>query len=503
MPRRPLRASFQAFSLDPSSPEPLHRQLYDELRSAILNGRILAGSRLPASRELATAARVSRNTVLTAYEQLSAEGYIHSRSGSGTYVAESIPESLPPESATPAAPPATGDRRRIAERGERARQDVFVRHEIPQLAAAFRPGLPALDHLPMDTIRRIADRRLRRVSVRLLAYGDPMGYLPLRAAIAAQLAAARGVRTRPENVLIVNGAQEGVTMCARLLADPGESVWMEEPGYFGARSAFSITGARLVPVPVDADGLDVAAGIARAPRARVAYCTPSHQNPTGVTLSLARRMALLQWAQTHGAWIVEDDNASEYRYRGRPLAALQGIDRAARVLYVGTFSKVLFSSLRLGYVVLPDDLVPAFSNAQLAQGRGANTLVQAVVADLIEDGHLGRHVRRMRTLYAARLEALERAVARHGTDVLRLQRIEGGLNQLAWLPDGVDDLDVASDLAGQGIVVMPLRTYYATTPARPGLVLGFAAAPEAEIDRGIERIAATVREHQRRARRTP
>ena len=352
MPRRVAYTNFSAFALNPDSAEPLHRQLYDEVRRAILTGRLPAASRMPASRELAIVTRLSRNTVLAAYEQLVAEGYIEGRPGSGTYVARAIPEVgglERPQLEPPAAE--HSPRRTVSANALRFERLTPIRAAAPFHADAFRPGLPALSHFPMDTWRRLSDRRLRGATTRLLSYDDPQGYLPLREAICAHLVAARGARCTPEQVIIVSGSQQAIDLAARVLLDPGDAVWIEDPGYFAARGALQLAGARVVPVPVDGEGLIVPEGIALAPDARMAYVTPSHQNPTGVTMSLARRMALLQWAEQAGAWVLEDDNASEYRYQGRPLAALQGIDGHQRTLYIGSFSKVLFSSLRVGYLV--------------------------------------------------------------------------------------------------------------------------------------------------------
>lgn len=499
MHRRPAHSTFRAFSLDPNGSEPLHRQLYEELRRAILSGRIAAGSRLPASRELASVSRVSRNTVLNAYEQLLAEGYIHSRAGSGTFVSDATPEAFKPETipvAPATLPAATAPRpssRPLSALGERSRMIELTRHRFHSVANAFRPGLPALDQFPMDVMRRIIDRRLRRASVRMLAYGDPQGYLPLREAIAAHLTASRGARCDASRIMIVNGSQNGIALCAQVLLDPGQTVWLEDPGYFGARVSLELHGAKIAHVPVDLDGIDVAAGIRLAPDARMAYVTPSHQNPTGVTMSLHRRMALLQWAQNAGAWIVEDDNASEYRYRGRPLAALQGIDPSDRVIYIGTFSKVMFSSNRLGYMVLPPDLVAPFVKAHDFHERGSNGILQAVIADFISEGHFARHLRRMRTLYASRMAALEQAVTQKAAGLIELQPIEGGLNRLALLPPGIDDVEVAQAMEKLGVLCAPYSEYQANPGSRGGLVLGFAGADESEIATGIERMAGVLR----------
>ncbi len=500
MPRRPSISSFRAFSLDPDAPEALHRQLYDELRRAILGGRLAPGSRLPASREFAGVSRISRNTVLTAYSQLLAEGYIESRAGSGTFVARAIPETMVPESpavsqSNDGPPPAS---RALSSRGAVLGETPILRHPLRTVANAFRPGLPALDHFPMDIWRRLYDRRLRRASTRLLTYDDPQGYLPLREAIAAHLAASRGARCGPEHVVIVNGSQHGLDLCARVLLDRGDEVWFEEPGYFAARALLRSYFAVPVPVPVDSDGLVVSAGIERAPRARLVYTTPSHQNPLGVTLTLARRVALTQWAEQAGAWIVEDDNASEYRYRGRPLAALQGIDTARRVIYVGTFSKTMFSALRLGYVVAPSDVVPAIVQARMLADRQAPGLSQAVLADFMNEGHFARHLRRMRTLYAERLGALLKAVRTHADDVLEVDEGEGGMSRVAWLPPGLDDLEVGTEVARAGIQCLPLSEYCAVPCERRGLILGFTGIDEPEIETGIQRVAACVRAVQAR-----
>ncbi len=487
MPRHPTISSFRAFSLDSHSTEPLHRQLYDEMRRAILSGRLPAGARLPASRELAAVTRVSRNTVLSAYEQLLAEGYIQSRAGSGTFVAHSVPEHAP---AVPSAPSITPDAaaRRLSRMGARLLSSNLEETLTMLTANAFRPGLPALDRGPMETWRRLTDRRLRRASVRLLSYDDPQGYLPLREAIAAHLGAARGARCTADQVLIVNGSQHAISLVGRMLLDEGDAVWMESPGYFAARALFESEGMEVVPVPVDEQGMDVSHGIERAPRAALAYCTPSHQNPTGVTLSLPRRMALMNWAASNGSWVLEDDNASEYRYLGRPLAALQGIDTHGRVLYAGTFSKVLFSSLRLGFLVLPPDLVKPFTRARELGDRQTPGLQQAVLADFMNEGHFARHVRRMRTLYAQRLDALRDALARHAAGQLELHESEGGMSRVVWLPPGTDDRAAAAAMSAVHLQCLPLSRYSPGESQRPGLVLGFTGVDEQEIDTGVRRM---------------
>lgn len=494
MPRRHSFSNFRAFSIDPNSAEPLHRQLYNELRTAILSGRLPSGSRLPASREMAQVTGLSRNTVLSAYDQLIAEGYIDSRAGSGTYVASSLPDQV---LSGPAMEPATStDRgtRRLSVKGERLLESPF--RKWPPMTAGpmlFRAGLPALDHFPMDIWRRLTDKRMRLASTRTLAYDDPQGYRPLREAIAGHLAAARGARCSPDQIIVVSGSQQAISLTSDVLIDPGDAVLFEDPGYFAARSVFETAGARIVPVPVDADGFDVNAALLAAPTARLAYITPSHQNPLGVTMSLPRRRALLQWAESNGSWILEDDNASECRYRGRPLAALQGIDPSQRVLYAGTFSKVMFSSLRLGYLVAPPDVLPALVRQRELMDRQCPGLQQAVMADFMLEGHFSRHLRRMRTLYGSRLEALHAAIQRHASDLFEVMDLEGGLNRVAWLPPGVSDIDAIGILRPEGFACLPVSEFRLVPTGRGGLVLGFAGMSEELIESSIAKMAVLLR----------
>jgi GntR family transcriptional regulator/MocR family aminotransferase len=494
MPRRHAFSSFRAFSIDPGSQEPLHRQLYDELRGAILVGRLQSGSRLPASRELAQVTGLSRNTVLTSYDQLIAEGYIESRPGSGTYVASSLPDQVLSGPVMDPIPEADRGSRRLSGRGERLLRTPFRKwpplHGGPML---FRAGLPGLDQFPMDTWRRLTDRHMRSASASTLAYDDPQGYRPLREAIAAHLAAARGARCSPDQILVVSGSQQGISLVCEVLLNEGDQVLFEDPGYFAARGVFEAAGAELVPVPVDQDGFDVATAVQMAPGARLAYITPSHQNPLCVTMSLPRRRALLQWAESNGSWILEDDNASECRYHGRPLAALQGIDPSGRVMYAGTFSKVLFSALRLGYLVVPPDLVPAFVRARELHDRQSPGITQAVLADFLLEGHFSRHLRRMRTLYAARLQALMQAVREHASGLLEIPELEGGVNRVAWLPEGISDVEAVERLKPQGFACPPLSEFRIRPGGRGGLVLGFAGMREELIDSSVRTIAELIR----------
>ncbi|MEX0749989.1 MAG: PLP-dependent aminotransferase family protein, partial [Dehalococcoidia bacterium] len=347
--------------LDPGSPEPMYRQLYDAVRKAVLDRTLAPGTRLPATRELARDLGVARNTVMLAFDQLIAEGYVEGRVGAGTYVTDALPDELLSARTPSRSPrrPAAG--RALSERGRMlSRTRVTLNPPDQPERRAFRMGMPDFAAFPFREWARITSRLWRDPPHELLFYGDPAGYAPLRAQIAAYVGAARAVQCDVSQVMVVAGSQHALELAARLLVDPGDAVWIEDPGYLGARAALQSSGARLVPVPVDDEGIDVEAGMRRCADARVAYVTPSHQFPLSVTMSLGRRLALLDWAARANAWILEDDFDSEYRYAGRPLASLQGLDGYARVIYIGTFSKVMFPSLRIGYMVVPPDLVDAF-----------------------------------------------------------------------------------------------------------------------------------------------
>jgi GntR family transcriptional regulator/MocR family aminotransferase len=485
-----------ALGLERGSGVPLHRQLYEGLREAILAGRIRPGGRLPSTRALAEDLGASRNTVLAAFGQLLAEGYVEGRVGAGTTVAPTLPETL-----LRARPEAGGVRRpgrrpRLSRRGAAlvGARAALGRGAGP--ARPFRPGLPGLEFFPFELWTRLVARRWRRVPRQLLDYGDPAGYAPLREAIAGYLREARAVRCEAAQVIVVTGAQQAVDLAARVLLDPGDTAWVEDPGYPGARGALVAAGIRPAPVPVDADGLAVRRGARVAPGARLVYVTPSHQYPLGLTMTLPRRLALLEWAARSGAWILEDDYDSEYRYAGRPLAALQGLDPAGRVIYAGTFSKVLFPSLRLGYLVVPADLVDAFVAARALADRHSPSVTQAALADFIDGGHFARHIRRTRALYAERQAALVQAVGRTLDGELEVTPAHAGMHLVGWLPRGVDDRRASRAALAHEVDAPPLSGFRAR-PARGGerggLMLGYAAYTPREIDDACLRLAGALR----------
>jgi GntR family transcriptional regulator/MocR family aminotransferase len=357
--------------------------------------------------------------------------------------------------------------------------------------------MPALDAFPQAVWTRLLARSVRRHGPTLLAYGDAAGYRPLREAIAAYLASARGVRCSWEQVVVLSGAQQGIELATRILIDPGDQVWHEEPGYLGARGAFRTSGASLVPVRVDDEGLDVGAGIAAAPSARLAYVTPSHQYPLGVTMSLARRLSLLAWAERSGAWIIEDDYDSEFRYSGRPIAAVQGLDEHARVVYVGTFNKVMFPSLRLAYVVAPPDIVNAIVAARALSDGHPPLHVQAALTDFLAEGHFGAHVRRMRTLYQERRDVLVETLGAQLGGSVSLGPTDAGMHVVAHLDGRHDDLVLASRAAEAGFGAAALSRQYLRRHPPAGLLLGFTGSPPDELRSGVRRLAGLLRARRR------
>ncbi len=477
--------------------EPLHRQLYDGLREAILTGNLEPGTRLPATRALADDLALSRNTVLTAFEQLSAEGYLESRVGDGTYIAHALPAaSLHTEvhvGATHASPLRKASHRKLSKRGALlAATPVTVNRQ--RRDGAFRHGLGSLEVFPYETWARLEARHWKNPPRELLAYSDPGGYAPLREVIAAHLRATRAVRCDASQVIVTTGSQQGLDLAARVLLDPGDAAWLEDPGYIGARGAFTASGANVISVPVDAEGLDVQAGVKLEPRAKLVYVTPSHQYPLGVTMSLGRRLQLLEWASQAGAWVLEDDYDSEYRYAGRPLASLQGLDRDDRVIYLGTFSKVLMPGLRLGYVVAPPDLVNAFVSTRALMDRNSAGVPQAVLKDFMLDGHFSRHIRRTRIMYAQRQEVLLEAARVHLNGLLEVEAAESGMHLIGWLSDGMRDVDASSAAAKHDVEALPLSAYSTRTLERQGLMLGYAAVTPEEIKDGARRLGKALRE---------
>ncbi|MDB5374349.1 MAG: PLP-dependent aminotransferase family protein, partial [Belnapia sp.] len=437
------------------SPVPVLRQVYLELRRAILAGAISPGGRLPPTRALAQHLGIARNSMVAAYEQLLAEGFIEGRVGAGSYVSRDMPEPLElPPAAAPPPPP-------------------VVPHAGQYGTAPFNTGRCSLDDRTLQIWRSLTMRHLHKLDPALLGYADPRGALPLRQAISRYLRAARAVRCEPEQVVVTAGAQQAIDLMLRVLVEPGTPVWLEDPCYPAVRAALAAARARIVPVPVDGQGMEVAAGIAAAPDARLAYVTPSSQYPLGVVLSMARRLELLAWARREGAWVLEDDYDSEFRYAGRPLASLQGIDDGGRVIYVGTFSKVLFPGLRLGYAVVPPELLEPVLAARLLTDWYPAALQEGVVTDFLAEGHFAQHLRRMRQHYRIARDALVEALRANLPGQLAVEVPEQGMKLLARLRPGLSDLAVSAAAARRGLVARPVSPMFLAAPPIQGLMLGF------------------------------
>ena len=471
---------------------PMYRQLYDWFRKAIMEGILRPGQRVPSTRGLAAELNISRIPVVNAYAQLLTEGYFESFVGAGTCVARSIPDDAGsfPEKRRPQEAAQSAGPRRLSRRGTVLSQ-VPAQTWLDNLGA-FRVSLPALDHFPLGIWSKLVARHCRRPPRGIMAYGHAMGYLPFREAIAEYLGAVRGVRCEPSQILVTTGSQQALLLCAQVLLDSKDRMLMEEPGYPGARQAFTTAGVQLIPARLDQEGMSIEAISRRGLDARAVYVTPSHQYPMGMTMGATRRMLLLAWAARVGAWIIEDDYDSEYRFGSRPIASLQGMDTDGRVIYIGTFSKVMFPALRLGYVVVPADLVSAFSAARDSADVFSSTLYQAVMTEFIREGHFARHIRRMRMLYMERRRALVDAIQSEMGDTLQVIGAEAGMHLVALLPRGADDVAVSRKAAQRGVSVIPLSSCYAKPPARGGLILGYGGADLHQIQDGVAKLKLSV-----------
>ena len=476
-------------AVDRAAARPLHRQIYDAYRSAIFSGRLLPGARIPSTRVLASEIGVSRFPVLNAYSQLLAEGYLESRVGSGTVVTSSLPEQPAPHSIRPV---------RSANSGPRPvarRCSILPPIEPPpwtRVFGAFRVGQVAFDQFPHSVWSRLVARHSRGMHSLSAHYGQQMGSLQLREAVAKYLKIARSVRCDAEQIMIVNGSQQALHLAAQALFNPGDRVWVEEPGYRLGRDILGLSGCETIPVRVDAEGLNVAAGLRRCRKARAAFVSPSHQFPLGVTMSASRRLQLLDWAQKAGSWILEDDYDSEYRYESLPIASLQGLDVHSRVIYIGTFSKVLFPSLRLGYLVIPPDLVDHFRMVRRVNDLGRPTFFQEVVAEFIEEGHFARHIRRMRALYAELRKTLVASLIEEFEEKIEIGGDDAGMHLAMIFKSRRNDVEISDRAVRLNLSLWPLSRSY-LEESRTGFILGFCGVRAEEIPDAVRKLRKLVK----------
>ncbi|HEU0179169.1 MAG TPA: PLP-dependent aminotransferase family protein [Blastocatellia bacterium] len=493
-----------AITLEQHSETPLHKQLYDELRRAILTGRLKPGERVPSTRGLSQSLGVSRATVTQSYEQLLSEGYLRAATGSGTFVGCELPDELlktkPVEKSRHAASLQENGRQGAGRQIELSRYGASIADSTPfeppesETPINFRTGRPALDEFPLHQWRRLTLKHYRAKDYSMLGYEEgSQGYEPLREAIVGYLRHARAVKCDADQVVIVNGAQQALDLIAKLLIDRGDPVAIENPGYLGVRRVLLAHGAELLPAPVDESGIVVDALTSKSKGGlKLVYVTPSHQFPTGVTLTLPRRLDLLCWAEKTGAMIVEDDYDSEFRFGSRPIPSLQGLANGDSVIYVGTFSKVLFPSLRIGYLVAAPSLARVFARAKWLADRQTPAIEQRVLADFINEGHLERHLRRMRTLYDNRRQTLVRALETNFGDRVAILGGNAGMHLMIRLRSELDDEEIERRARASGVGMVSARLYYLGEgrPSNMGeFVLGYAGLSERRIREGARRLA--------------
>lgn len=472
---------------------PLYRQIYGAIRTAILKGDFSSKMRLPSTRSLAKSLGVSRITVVNAYEQLFAEGYLEGKIGAGTFVASKLPDDLLQTSKPKLK---TVEKRQnsplnLSPFGEKllAKDLESARVQVETRFQPFQNGLTAIDEFPFEIWSRIAAKFHKNPPRSMLGYGDPQGFYKLREAVAAHLRSARGVNCTAEQVVITSGAQQALDLAARIFLSGKDSFLIEDPCYLEARNSFSATGAKAFFVEVDEEGFNLANVSKTGEKAKLVYVTPSHQYPLGHTMTLARRLELIEWAKKQNAWIIEDDYNSEFRYAGRPLASLQGLDKNGRVIYIGTFSKTIFPALRLGCLVVPPELINVFAVARAFNDAHSAVINQAILAEFIAEGHFARHVRRMRRLYEERQEILVREVKNNLADFIEMEKSEAGMHLIGWLTKDLDEEKIIAESARQNIKLSAVSTYYSSESPRKGFIFGYTAFDERQIKEGITKLA--------------
>ena len=481
-------AELYGWQLDRAGGTPLPRQIYMQIRASVRSGSLSAGAKLPSSRAMASRLGVARASVVAAYEQLLAEGYVEGRRGAGTFVSNALCEFARSPPRRPRYPARRSQRRASP-------VDAFADFERPAAHTDGRPfntGRTLVDARTAETWRKLTHRAIRSIGPNDLGYTDPCGLIALRRTICDYLCAARAVRCEPQQIVITAGTQHAVEITIRVVLTPGDAVWIEDPGYPLTYAQLLLAKVRPCPVAVDRQGIVVETGLRVAPKARAAFVTPSHQFPTGVAMSMARRIELLAWARSAGAFIVEDDYTSEFRYSGPPLASLQGLDEDERVIYVGTLNKALFPGLRIGYAVVPQGLLPAFSGARYLMDRQPPTLCQSVAAEFLQQGHFAAHVRRMRQMYREQRDALAATLMRRAGEHIEVAVPDQGMHLVAYLKNSACDVDLEARARQAGIITRAVSRFYRSAPPRHGLMLGFSGFPRPLIVPAAARLARSI-----------
>jgi GntR family transcriptional regulator/MocR family aminotransferase len=467
---------------------PKYVQLYEYIRQGVLDGILLPNTKLPSSRALAEMIGLSRITVLQAYEHLIVEEYLETRRGDGTYINEHLKHRVVKDFAQEEG--GISDRDFFSKRASILSDLPPMWSRVGHNLRPFRPGVPALWDFPYTNWLRILSQQAKNLVPDAYGYGDPAGYFPLRETIAAYLHISRGVKCKPEQIIMLSGTQQAFSLIAYILLDRGDQAWVEDPGYNGIKEALKISGIMPEPIPVDKEGISVSTGKSVAPTAKLAYVTPSNQYPTGIVMSLKRRLEILEWAKETGSWIIEDDYDSEYRYEGRPITALHGIDDSGRVLYIGTFSKVLFPALRLGYLVIPQDMIDLFTRAKSIMDRGESIIEQAALTVFMQNGHYERHIREMRNLYRERQQHVCYWSERLLSGVINIKPADTGLHLVGKLTEG-DDRAIAQLMNKNGVFTPSISDYTLEYHHDPALIFGYAPYREAQIKKALQTMADT------------
>ncbi|MEM1363375.1 MAG: PLP-dependent aminotransferase family protein [Pseudomonadota bacterium] len=484
MARKTSGALLPGLDLDPGADAPLATQLYDSLRFHISEGTLAAGLRMPSTRTLSAELGLSRTTVACAYDQLKSEGYLTSAEKSGTFVADLLPEKLAWSTQLHYARPEEG-RQLEADLATRFDENLPKQRERTSRALPFNPGIPAVFEFPSQTWSRIMRPILGQLAPNGIARCPAEGAIELREEVARYLASNRGVTCSPEQVLIVSGTRQALMLIMMALANPGDTGWIEDPGYPGVSRVYDLFRVKTVPVPVDTQGIVVQAGLQYTPKAKFAYVTPARQAPLGHTMSIRRRIELLNWAYASDAFILEDDYDGEYRFGGHPAPSLQSLDPDGRVFYFGTFSKTVLPSLGIGYLVVPTRYVDVFRNLLDAVTRPPSLATQLTMAEFVASGHFEAHIRKMRTLYLSRQNALDAVLKEAVPDLLETETLNAGLHLIGYLPDGYDDAQVARRAKDLGLLPRPLSDYSHREKLRPGLLIGFSNISEEAMPRTV------------------